>query len=200
MKNIITINNNTVLNRFELNINGWLITSQIENFFQVPLSIVKNIRITEFPRGLTIKPIRGNTSQFEEDYFISPGLKNLDGKKAYVDFNNCPYLEEVAHNTISYPLFQETLVDLLLMNKQLKPAILMNGFDGSSFHFHCSIELPDNTIEILFQTTLDFYYSPAERLVEAGKKIRKFLREEVGLPADPSDTAKLSKIIEEDSE
>ena len=200
MKNIITTNYNTVLRRFELNINGWLITSQIENFFQVPLSIVKNIKITEFPRGLTIKPIRDNINQFEEDYFISPGIKNLDGKNAYVDFDYCPYLEEVVHNNISYPLFQETLVDLLLLNKQLNPTIEMNGFDGSSFHFHCSIELPDNTIELLFQTTLDFYYSPAERLVEAGKKIRKFLREEVGLPAEPSEAAKLAEIIFDDSE
>lgn len=198
MKNIITTNYNTVLHRFELNINEWLITSQIENFFQVPLSIVKNIKITEFPRSLTIKPIRDNVSQFEEDYFISPEFKNKEGKKAYVDFSNCPDLEEVAHNTISYPLFQETLVDLLLLNKHLNPTIVMNGFDGSSFHFHCSIELPDNTIEILFQTALDFYYSPAERLVEAGKKIRMFLREEVGLPAEPSEVAKLAEIIFDD--
>jgi len=198
MKNIITTNYNTVLRRFELNINGWLITSQIENSFQVPLSVVKNIKITEFPRSLTIKPIRDNFSQFEEDYFISPRIKNLDGKNAYVDLDNCPDLEEVVHNNISYPLFQETLVDLLLMNKQLKPTILMNGFDGNSFHFHCSIELPDNTIEILFQTALDFYYTPAERLVEAGKKIRMFLREEVGLPAEPSEVAKLAEIIFDD--
>ena len=51
MKNIITTNYNTVLHRFELNINEWLITSQIENFFQVPLSIVNNIKITELPEA-----------------------------------------------------------------------------------------------------------------------------------------------------
>ena len=59
-------------------------------------------------------------------------------------------------------------------------------------------ELPDNTIEILFQTALDFYYTPAERLVEAGKKIRMFLRDEVGLPAEPSEAAKLAEIIFDD--
>ena len=116
-----------------------------------------------------------------------------------MDFNYCPDLEEVVHSNISYPLFQETLVDLLVLNEKLNPEILANGFEGSSFHFHCSIELPDNTIELLFQTTLDFYYSPAERF-EAGKKIRKFLREEVGLPTEPSEVAKLAEIIFNDSE
>ena len=53
-------------------------------------------------------------------------------------------------------------------------------------------------LKFLFQTALDFYYSPAERLVEAGKKIRMFLREEVGLPAEPSEVAKLAEIIFDD--
>lgn len=200
MKSNIVRNYNEALNRYELKINGLLFLSGEENLFEVPLNVIKQIKSSEFPEGLTLIPVLDKENGWGYNSLITLTIKNLDGKNACIGFNDCPNIEEVAHKIITYPLFQETLVDLLLLNKQLNPTILMNGFDGNSFHLHCSIELPDNIIGSLVQSAFDFYYLPAEQLDKAERKIIKLLREEVGLPEEPSELAKLGKIIFNDSE
>ena len=199
-KNGITTSYNAALDRHELKINGLLFLSGEENLFEVPLNVIEQIKSSEFPEGLTVIPELDKVNGCGYDSLITMTIKNLDGKSAYIGFNDCAYVEDVAHNIVSYPLFQETLVDLLLLNKQLNPTILMNGFDGNSFHLHCSIELPDNTIGSLVQSAFDFYYSAVEQLDKAERKIIKLLREEVGLPEEPSELAKLSQIILNDAE
>jgi hypothetical protein len=189
--NKISTSHNPTNGLYELNITGQIFTSTVKDEFLVPFSVIAYFNSNEFPLGITIIPDPDNVKFKGFDHVISPRIKNLNGKKVSVEFNYCPKAEEVAHYKIGYPLYQELLIDHLLLNKNVKPKILVNEFTVDTFHFNCSIELPAGPIHEIFFSTLGYYQTSRCTVLEAGNKISQFLRKQLKLPVKPNKLAKV---------
>lgn len=192
-KNNISTSHNPTTGLYELNIDGQVFTSKEKDEFLVPLSVIEHININEFPVGITISPEPDNIPKIADDILILPRIKNINGKIAQIDLNCCPMAKNVAHDIRGYELYQEALIDLFILNKKLNPTIRANYFDHANdqFHFHCSIELPANTVGVIFYTTYKFFYSSRWRVLDASHKLHQLLRKKLKLPAKPNKLAKV---------
>lgn len=191
MNNNISTNFNSAINSYELSINGQVFSSEEEGQFTIPLSVIEDININEFPTDVTLQIVPDNLPEFRDEFLFLPRINNAGGKHVFIDFNFCPDAKIVSGYTIGYPFYQEALIDLLLLNKKLKPEILANEFDGETFHFHCSIELPKDSIGNLFNATFKFFYTARLSVLKESKEFPAALRKKLKLSVKPSRRAKI---------
>ena len=191
MNNNISTRFNSAISAYELNINGKVFSSSEEGKFTIPLSVIEDININEFPTDVTLEIEPDNLPEFRDDFPFLPRINNTSGKNVYIDFNFCPDAKYVSGYPIGYPHYQEALIDLLLLNKKLRPKILANEFDGETFHFHCSIELPKDSIGNLFNATFKFFYTARLSVLKESKEFPATLRKKLKLSIKPSRRAKV---------
>lgn len=191
MKNDIQTSYNSITEKYELNINGQFYSSSNMNEFRIPLSVIENIEIREFPVGLTIIPDVDNMPDFKDQIIEVSKIKNSAGKKIEVEFNSCRNAEDVSTYFITYILYQETLADLLLLNKKIKPKILVNEFNGVRFYFYCSIKVPNDSIGNLILRTFEFFHTTRRKILRESLHFREILRKNLNLSANPSKQARV---------
>ncbi len=184
----------------ELIINGLHFTANEDYNVEIPVSVVKDISISDFPSNTVIAPTIDSNHRGRP--YLNPQILNLGNGKARVNFFHCLSTEEILHSNIGHPLFQETLAELLLLKSEFNPEILDNYYDveNQTFHLHCSIELNTDTIQHLIYETEEYFYSFAALVVTGNnEKLREFLRTELGLDPNPSETAKIEYLFPEDT-
>jgi hypothetical protein len=196
MKNVkITTRDNPINGSYELDINGRIFSSTKKNFFDVPLSVVRKINVNQFPIDVTIVP-RHFKKGIEVDLPLLPRFKNIDGKKASVELNHCPEIFLATAESKGYALYQETMVDMILLNTQLNPKILLNGFDARSFHLHYSIELDCNTVEKLYEGAAKFHLTQSKLIKVEVEKMQGIVRKALNLSVQPSQQSQLIGIMQ----
>jgi hypothetical protein len=177
----------------ELIINGQVYTSAEKDTFHVPISVIKDINLNKFPVGITILPDT-DKADFEISPEFSMRIKILDGKKVSVELSHCTKPEKHVYYYIAYSLVQELVLEHLLLNKQFKPKILVNEFDGKYFRFRFSIELPAKSMYAMYLRILGDYFNPWERILKASSAIPELLRKNLNLPAKPNEKTKVKDI------
>jgi hypothetical protein len=191
MKNVkITTRDNSTNGSYELDINGRIFNSTKKNFFNVPLSSVRKINVNQFPIDVTIVPSYFKNGR-EVDLPLMPRFKNIDGKKASVELNHCPEIFLATAESKGYALYQETMVDMLLLNTQLNPKILLNGFDARYFHLHYSIELDSNSVEKLYEAAGKFHLTQSKLVKAEVEKMQGIVRKALNLSVQPSQQSQL---------
>lgn len=194
-KNIKIMKNETS-GRLELTINGLPFTAVDDDIFEIPVSILAGINTNNFPKNIVIAPTVDSTVL--ERPYLNFQISNLDNGKVLVKFFHCFTTDEIIHSQISYPMYQETLAELLLFKTEFNPEITANYYDieNQTFHLHCSIELNADNILNIINETEDYFYSFAELVLKNNnEKLRTFFRNEFGLDPQPSESAKLKYLL-----
>jgi hypothetical protein len=196
MKSKITSALNQQTKKYELNIRGEVYESEVANNFTVPLSVVEDLHINDFPLNITLNIVMDDTTKFNDRVLIIPRIKNSIGKTTSVEFNYCPEVNSVVHSAIGFPLKQELIAELLLSNTKFKPEIISNTFEIDTFHFTCSISIPKDKVGKMYYTVMEYYYSARWKVGDEGNLALDILRKKLGLPETSNPKAKLTAIID----
>jgi hypothetical protein len=149
--------------------------------YQLSQNITGKINISDFPVGISIRPLEEDAVGFLYTKKIPIIVKNLGNGKASLDIEACRRIDDTRYPH-GVEFFQKQKVEYILTQRMVNPQISFFEKIDLTVHLHYIIEVPSESMEnliddgIMFDSDVDF------ALHHSTKKDENDILEHLGLP------------------